>query len=378
MDWIKKNPAQTALLAIAIGVLASTYFLWSEVSQFSSSFNIPTAPANPPKGIPKTDLAVVTNALTSIKSPGQWTFNETTQGSLFVSDNYVKDSGALKKPEGGYFQMPIPNLWLKKYGLSFLNKDVVNEDPDKDGFSVRIEWDGMDGLSHLSDKHPGEPVAGPDGKPLPDDSTNPIDPKSHPPYFTRLRLAPLPNQAAGVVSIPFRLKLMVIDVNPKNPKDVTFQINTVDKGNASRYIPLGEMIPGTLFKAERWEKKETKDANGIVHDESVLTVINTKTGQNIPLPIGQVVNSPESYVVLRYLWVEPGKQPTPDMNKRKDETFKLPPETDITYKVVDIKAPGPQNNPPGEVTIEMTSDKDPTQKRTLILKTNDYLSTVLN
>jgi hypothetical protein len=236
----------------------------------------------------------------------------------------------------------------------------------------------MDGLSHLSETHGGEPVVGKDGKALPDDSTDPTDSKSHPPYFTRLRLAPLPNQAAGIVSIPFRLKLMVIDVNPRNPKDVTFQINTVDKGNASRYIPLGEMIPGTLFKAEKWEKKESKDANGIVTDQSVLTVINTKTGQAIPLPIGQVVNSPESYVVLRYLWVEPGKTPTADMNKRKDETFKLPPETDITYKVVDIKAPGPQNNPPGEVTIEMTSDKDPTQKRTLILKTNDHLSTVIN
>jgi len=381
MDWIKKNPAQTALIAVAVGVLASTYFLWSGVSQFPSTVQEPSDPGKPKPGIPNTDLTGIVSATKEADTVAKWQFNESAEGSLFVADNYVKENGVIKKPEGGYFQKPIANAWLIKYGLSFLSKDVANDDPDKDGFSNRIEWDGMDGLSHLSDKEAGQPVQGPDGKTLPDDSTSPIDPKSHPPYFTRLRLAPLPQgNIPGIVSIPFRLKFMSYDINPRNPNDITVQINTIDRGARTQFVEIGKPIPGTAYVTQKLEKKESKGADGIVTDQSVVTIFNPTTKVTVGLPFGQVVNSPESYVVLRYLWVKPGEAPTADMNKRKDETFKLPGDDNVTYKVVDIKAPGPQNNPPGEVTIEMSHDDDKEHKafNKLILKTNDYLSTILN
>jgi len=381
MDWIKKHPAQAALIAITLGLLASTYFLWSEVSQFSSTLQEPAI--SPPKEakIPDTDLTAITALTAPNVSVAKWQFDESAEGSLFVADNYVKENGAIKKPEGGFFQKPIANAWLIKYGLSFLNKDIVAEDPDKDGFSNRIEWDGMDGLSHLSEKDAGQPVMGADGKPLPDDSTSPIDPQSHPPYYTRLRLAPLPNNSVpGIVSIPFRLKFMSYDINPRKPTDITAQINAIDRNRRTSFVAVGSDIPDTTFTVEKLEKKEAKDKDGIITDTSVLTIVNKVTKKTIPLPLGQIVDSPESYVVLRYLWVKPGDAPTPDMKLRKDDTFKLAGEENVTYKVVDIKAPGPQNNPPGEVTIELshTGDKEPKAFKTIVLKTNDYLSTIIN
>ena len=369
MDWIKKNPAQTALVAIAVLVLVSTYLLWSQVSGFPETLAAPTAPSQPKKGIPATDVTNLTDSLAAIQATVQWKFDGAKM--LYVSDTYVKENGVIKKPEGGFFQKPMSNIWLKKYGLNFLDKNVGNEDPDKDGFSTLVEWCGMDGKSHFSYTEGGKQVQGPDGSPLPDDSTSPIDPQSHPPYYTRLRLATLPDKTLGIVSIPFRLKFMSYDINPKKPTDINVAINTIDVGNRTKFVAIGENIPGTAFMAEKFEKKEITLPNGTVSDKSILTIFNPKTGTRIPLPMGDVVNSPESYVVFHYLWVEPGKAPTADMNKRKDETFKLPPEMNKTYKVVDIKAGDPQKGVPGEVTIEISENDKPILKFTL--KTNDKL-----
>jgi hypothetical protein len=349
MDWIKKNPAKVALAVIALAVVAASYLLWQNISNFHQNFGSERDTRVLTKGIPEIDTKPLADAAKGIAAPSSWSINLKDQGSLFVGKAFVRkgNSPTIESPEGGMLNPPVSNAWLEKYGQDYLNQEVLSEDPDKDGFNNLLEYLGMDGK---------------DGT---DDSTDPTKAESHPPHHTRLTLAKTGN-SNGIVSIPFRLRFMTYDINPRNPKDITVQINTIDKGNRTSFVPVGEDIPGTTFKIESFEKKETPQENGTTKDESTLTIVNKVTGQKVPLPINVVINSPESYLVLRYLWVEPGKQPTPDMNLKKDQTFKLPPDLDKTYKVLDIKAPGenPQTNP-GEVTIQL-----PTGTK-LILKTND-------
>lgn len=363
MEWIKKNPAQLALTVVALAILASSFFLWQNISGFAENFSGGRYSPSPVKGIPPLDTKEIDEATKAIPAPFAWN-PDVKKGSLLVSKVFVKEGDLIKKPEGSFFQPPIPNDWLSKYGLSYLNASILTEDTDKDGFDTLLEFRGMDGKSHLSEQPPyGQAVQGEDGKPLSDDSTSPIDPKSHPPYHTRLTLAPLPNGELGIVNIPFRLKFMSYDINPKNPKDITVQVNTVDRGGRTRFVPIGEQIPETPYKTQKFEKKEKPGKDGTVDDISELTIINPTTGKVVVLPLGVVVDSPESFVVLRYLWVAPGGQPTPDMNKKKDDTFSLPPETDKIYKVVDIKAPPADKSRPGEVTILLPTGA------TFILKT---------
>lgn len=332
MDWIKKNPAKFALLAVSLLTLVAAFFLYQNVTSIDSSFEAMRA-VPPPRGkVEKLSTEAIDAAQKALTTPVMWQPKDGS-GSLLVSPLYVLMDGKLVKLglKGQSFNPPISNDWLQKYGLDVLNKAVPDEDPDSDGFSTRLEWDGMDALSHLDMSGSGAPVAGADGQPLPDDATDPTDPKSHPPYHTRLQLA-------KVVNIPFLLKFMTADVNPKDPKDVTVAINTISVGNRTKFVKVGEDIPGTKFKTESYQPKEIPGQDGTKKDVSELTIINKETGAKVILIKGVVVDSPDSYAVFRYLWVAPVGQPTPDIPKRRGDTFSFPPETDKIYKVIDIKA----------------------------------------
>jgi hypothetical protein len=347
MDWIKKNPAQMALAVIAVAVIVASYFLWQNTAAFAEGFQAGRYSPTPVKGIPELDTKSLDEASKAVSKPAPWNFNLDDQGSLFVSKAFVRKPGSptIESPKGGMLNPPVPNAWLAQHGLDYLNPNILGEDPDKDGFNNLLEYFGMDGKDGTAD------------------STDPNKSDNHPPYHTRLMLAPLANGQVGIVLIPFRLRFMAYDINPRNPKDITVQINTIDKGNRTSFVPIGEDIPGTTYKTQKFEKKEVQLPDGTAKDTSELTIINKESGKQVVLPTGVVVDSPESYIVLRYLWVAPGGQPTPDMNLKKDATFKLPPETDKIYKVVDIKAPAQQN--PGEVNILLPTGA------TLILKTTD-------
>ena len=69
--------------------------------------------------------------------------------------------------------------------------------------------------------------------------------------------------------------------------------------------------------------------------------MDRRTGQEVTLPQGQVVNSPDSYAILRYDWKSPKSAETANtpthFRLRKNETFRLPPE-DHVYRVAEIRA----------------------------------------
>ena len=331
MDWIKKNPAQLALAIVAILAITATSLLWTNVSAFDSNFEASRIIPGNNAPVPPLNTEAIDAAGKAMETPVKW---EPAKGAgkLFVSKLYVLHDGKLEQSVGKMFHPPVPNDWLEKYKLNVLSASVLDEDPDGDGFTTREEFNGLDALSHLD--MIGQPVMGADGQPLPADSTNPIDPNSHPPYHTKLELV-------RIVDIPFRLRVMAIDVPAKvnKPADVTVQINTIDLRNRTQFIAVGDDIPGTKFKIESYEQKEAPGADGTMVDVSEVTIINKETGEKVVLPLKKIVNSPDSYGIFRYKWVKPGPdgKKTPDFPKRRAETFTLPPETDKTYKLIEIK-----------------------------------------
>ena len=253
MNWIKKNPAKFSLIVTAVLAIASSAFLVTRVLAYDENFEAKRAPAPPKAPVEKLNLDTLEATQRAISEPAKWVPLKDA-GNLLVSRLYVLKDDKLIKPEKGSFNPPIPNDWLGGFGLDFLSKTVLDEDPDKDGFTTRQEWNGMDTVSHLDEN--GQPVMGPDGKPLPEDSTDPKDPKSHPPYHTRLELA-------KVVYIPFRLKMQSYDINPRKPLDITVQINAIDRGRKTLFIAVGDDIPGTKFKTESFKKIELPGTDGI-------------------------------------------------------------------------------------------------------------------
>ena len=331
MDWIKKNPAKLTLGIVAILVITATVILWTKVSAFDSNFegarNMPMSTAP----VEKLNTETLDAASKAMEMPVKWDEPAPdSAGKLLVSKLYVLHDGKLELSKDRMFHPPVPNNWLAKYGLNVLSASVLTEDIDGDGFTNLEEWNGLDAVSHLDSN--GQPVMGADGQPLPADSTDPKDPNSHPPYHTKLELV-------RIVDIPFRLRVMSIDVpaKVKKPSDVTVQINTIDRGNKTQFLPVGDDIPGTKFKIESYEQKEIPGADGTKEDASEVTIINKETGEKIVLPLKKIINSPDSYGIFRYKWVKPGGKKTDDFPKRRSETFTLPPDADKTYKLIEIK-----------------------------------------
>jgi len=331
MDWIKKYPAQLALALVAVIVITATAFLYSKVSGFDANFEGIRSASVSKSPLEKLNTEAVDGASKAIQTPVAWEPAKDS-GKLFISKLYALKDGKLIRPdmEGTMFHPPVTNKWLLKYRLDPLSSNVLNEDPDQDGFTNLDEWMGLDGLSHLDSN--GQPVMGPDGKPLPDDSTDPTNADSHPPYHTKLELK-------KVVYIPFRLRLMSYDLPPKvnKPSDVTVQINTIDRGNRTLFLPVGDVIPGTRFKIESFQRKEVDGADGTKKDMSEVTILNLETNETVVLPLMQVVDSPDSNAIFHYKWKKPGAAETPDFSKRRGDTFTLQPDTDKIYKLEKIK-----------------------------------------
>ncbi len=346
MDWIKKNPAQLTLGVAALLGLAATVMLWMKVSAFDANFDSSRGGTLSNAPVEKLNVESLDAARKAVTTPAKWDAPEKEGSRLFVSKLYVLRGDKLEQTKDKIFHPPVANNWLEKFSLNVLSPSVLNEDPDGDGFTTLEEWNGLDGVSHLDMN--GEKVMGPDGQPLPADSTDPTKADSHPPYHTKLELA-------KVVYIPFRLKFMSYDYNPAKPQETTVAINTVDRGGRTHFKPIGDDIPGTKFKIESFKEKYADGADGTKVDVSEVTVKNKETGVLVVLPLKQVVDSPDSYGIFSYKWVKAGGQKTADFPKRRGETFTLQPEPDKIFKLLEIQGKKATLEMPDGTTKTLTS-----------------------
>ena len=149
--------------------------------------------------------------------------------------------------------------WLKQNGVeptAVLKRDT-GQDDDGDGFTNDEEL-----------------AAG----------TDPNDPKSHPPYYTKLRLRRVDGE---------RFPIGFDSLNPKTERASV----TVRSGGEERHLEVapGEKIPGEPYKVVKVRERHgyVKDA-GTPEDRSELTLINTENNRRIVLVRGMNANSPDS------------------------------------------------------------------------------------
>ena len=373
MDWIKKYYDRVLLGVAAAALVGASALLIVNAGSFAGNFSGLDKPVTPDNKIPATDVSALEKSVAQLQHPGTWSGNR----SVFVSRTYVLKDGQLMDPTDprANLHATIPNEWLMEHGLPYWERDVENQDPDKDGFTNLEEYIGK---------------------------TNPNKASEVPPYYTKLRFVKM-----DVTPLKFKFSTATGAGDEQR-----FYINP--EGKPTQSVKLGDLIPEkggkkTPYKVVGYEKKteflkdgETKfelsnkepgyqekvDAmiakfdeaqaaykkrfdegfarykenykrtkkayenkserdlkaefsrqlgpNDYEYDEYkdvpvVLTVKNTETGREIHLNYGQWVDDPTYFAEFFYDWDKSA------MKVKKDDTFTLPPQTDKVYKLIDIK-----------------------------------------
>ena len=333
MDWIKKHADQFSLALLGLVLLALSVLVFLRTQSFAEGFT--DAQKTPPRNneLPPVRSEPIEEAEKKLTAPTVWVAPP-KGGSLFVSKKMLrdpKDPNRLVIPgiDNSSTHPPIPDEWLLKYDLDIQSATILDEDPDKDGFSNVDEYRGAD----LKGKSEGGT----------DDSTDPRNKESHPPYYTKLFLT-------RQHLVPFRLLFNGVSEDPKTaPVDkIDFQINTIDLGQRTVFLKLGDMVPDTKYKLikfePKWKKNETLGIEEEVHE---LIVEHTETKEQIVLVYQKTINSPTYYAIFRYLLPDPQKPK--EFAVKKGDQFSLdPPNTQEKYKLLDVtKTEAPIELPAG-------------------------------
>ena len=299
MDWIKKNYDRFLLLLIAIALLVSSVGVLYTIKSYPDRFAPIQAPVLHGTNVTSLETEALERAKASILKPAAWSQHN---GSLYVSRKYVAKHDATTRadllidpfdPGSIALHPPIPNDWFLKNNLEdrILDGDVLEQDPDKDGFTNLDEFQGK---------------------------SDPQNAASHPSYLTKLRLK-------RFIRIPFRLKFQAYDED-------SFQINTVDVRQPTQFVKMDEIIAGTKYKPVKFESKSVPNPKtGVNTDTSELTVEHTETGVKVVLIVGREVNSPDQFALFSFLWDHT------EFTVKKDQKFFLKPERGIEYKLIDIR-----------------------------------------
>lgn len=290
MDWIKKNYDRCVLILIALILVGSAGLIYSKINSFPSFFTEVEKVIPEGNKLPEVDTSFIGTIRHAVNEPPVWSHHH--PGSLFVSRHYIVLNGKLEDPmlQDAMFHPPIPNQWLIDHGLDLLNPNILNEDPDGDGFTVLDEFVG---------------------------GSDPNDKASRPSYSTKLRLKRYHRR-------PFRLKFAAHDGD-------SFQINTLDIRQPSQFLKLGDEIAGTKFKILKFERKNVmNESTGMERDVSELTIQNTETNEEVVLIYNAVVDSPDSFALFAFLW------DNSEFFVQKDKEFALKPEPKIRYRLLDV------------------------------------------
>lgn len=320
---MKKSPEPiiltVALLLLGFGAAAMAYFFPS-VEQITG-IGPHTSPGKPVVALKSED---VESSLAVWTAPVLWQ-EPPTHSRLFHSEEYLFYPSAY--PNGDYIKKVDPNTrapsgvllsWYKKYNLDFTDPNVDREDPDNDGFSNIAEYknDPVGTRQKAADADPAK-------------ASNPIDPKSHPDYLTRLRLQkyelqPFHIQFKGYQQLNgvYLFQLYLSDVPSYNQPQLK---KTGDD--------LG--FQGYKIGAFHLEFKDVEDPRThlTVHtDVSVLEIVKPEIDLTVPLPFRTVIDSPEStanFVML--LPTEVDKV----IKVSRGKTFSVPFVPGVSYRVID-------------------------------------------
>jgi len=290
MNWIRANYDRAALIAAALFLLLSAVFIHLRAANFRKSIAEMQLESSFQKQSSKAKAPEVEQAKQKLVGPAQWTFSG--RSGLFVPEqHFISANGQPATLGNTQLHPPVPNEWFEEFGLPITEGDVLEQDPDGDGFNNRDEWEAH---------------------------TKPTDKNSHADYITKLKMI-------SVAQEPFRFifSSWVGD---------TYAINTIDHRQPTQFLRIGETIHGTLFKLVKFKEKNEKSKFGTDMDVSELTLENAENKDELTLTKGKTTTSPESVANFLYTWG--GDQ---RFSAKKGQEFSLKPQMEIKYKLIDVQ-----------------------------------------
>ncbi|MGF1656337.1 MAG: Amuc_1099 family pilus-like system protein [Verrucomicrobiales bacterium] len=299
MDWLKKNYGKTMLLVIALGIIMLAFLLFQQASAFDDTFNAMRGTRPQGTQLQPLPLEVLVEAQEALQKPFAW---EVYPESLFVSAPYIDREGVLVSPfddDQGPLHEPVPNTWFGQYTeLDILDPDVLQQDPDEDGFTNLEEW-----------RH----------------DTNPVDPESHPPFYILLS-----------VKEAQRVRNRVVFQSHMGGE--TFVVNTIDISGPTQFLSVGDPIAGTKFKIAEFDKKETErvlsGGETLAVDVSELVIEGVETGERMNLVVEQTYDLGESFVTLGF------RLNKSEVRVRRGDEFTLSGGDDTKYRLVELQDDG--------------------------------------
>src|SRR6266496_2170714 len=289
MEWIRAHYERVALLAAAIFLFFCAILIWRNAVKFGADFAGRKTEAQLKNASPPPKAVELGHAAEKLEQPAQWTSHEPS--GLFVPEKHFIDANGLPATlKTTMVHPPVPNEWLEQFGLPIADADVLEQDPDGDGFTNFDEWQGH---------------------------TNPSDGNSHPEYYTKLKVKSSTEE-------PFQVMF-------SSAVGDTYQINTIDFKQPTQFLKVRGSIKGTRFKIVKFLEKYQPNKYGTNVDVSELTLEQVETKQQLTLVKEKVAMSPESVATFVYTWG--GRQ---EFQVRKDQEFSLKPQVQIKYKLVDV------------------------------------------
>ena len=289
LDWIKAHYDRVALIVAGIFLFISSISIWWNAIQFGNRLVAPPGP--PPKNASPPPVATeLDRAAKQLQHPTQW--KSSTHSGLFVPEkHFIGANGQPATLKNTQVHPPVPNDWFEKFGLPIQDADVLEQDPDGDGFTNVDEWQG---------------------------GTDPTNKDSHPDYLTKLHLV-----SATEEPFPF-----VFASRTGN----TFGLNSINESEPTQFLKIGDVIRGTDFKIAKFTEKHERNQYGTSVDVSELLLEHKDTHAQITLVKEKVATSPQSVTTFVYTWG--GRR---EFDVRKDQEFSLKPVEEIKYKLVDVQ-----------------------------------------
>ncbi len=289
LEWIKAHYDRVALIAAGIFLFISSISIWWNAIQFGNRLVAPPGP--PPKNASPPPVATeLDRAAKQLQHPTQW--KSSTHSGLFVPEkHFIGANGQPATLKNTQVHPPVPNDWFEKFGLPIQDADVLEQDPDGDGFTNVDEWQG---------------------------GTDPTNKDSHPDYLTKLHLV-----SATEEPFPF-----VFASRTGN----TFGLNSINESEPTQFLKIGDVIRGTDFKIGKFTEKHERNQYGTTVDVSELLLEHKDTHAQVTLVKEKVATSPQSVTTFVYTWG--GRR---EFDVRKDQEFSLKPVEEIKYKLVDVQ-----------------------------------------
>jgi hypothetical protein len=290
VDWIKAHHDRVALIAAGVFLFISAIWIWWNAIQFGNRLIPQQAP--PQKAASPPAVAVeLDRAAQELEHAAQW--KASTRSGLFVPErHFIGTNGLPATLQNTQVHPPVPNDWFEQFALPIENGDVLDQDPDGDGFTNLDEWQG---------------------------GTDPTEKNSHPDYLTKLHLV-------SAAEEPFRYMFL-------SWVGGRFAINAIDESEPTQFLKKGDIVRGTDFKIVKFTEKHDRNQYGTKVDVSELLLEHRDTKAQVTLVKEKVATSPQSVATFVYSWGGLN-----EFEVRKDQEFSLKPVEAIKYKLVDVQS----------------------------------------